>query len=101
MTQAYWQITETEITCQNERLRHNACLSEPMEFMGRLAALVPKPRVNLTRIHGVFSSNSKLRKHVVPRQPVERDERRKPSVYAMTWAQRLKRVFAIDIEPLT
>ena len=26
-----------------------------MEFMGRLAALVPKPRVNLTRFHGVFS----------------------------------------------
>lgn len=29
----------------------------PMEFMGRLAALVPKPRVNLTRFHGVFSPN--------------------------------------------
>ena len=27
----------------------------PMEFMGRLAALVPRPRVNLTRFHGVFS----------------------------------------------
>ena len=26
----------------------------PMEFMGRLAALVPRPRVNLTRFHGVF-----------------------------------------------
>ena len=34
----------------------------PMEFMGRLAALVPRPRVNLTRFHGVFSPNSKLRK---------------------------------------
>ena len=38
----------------------------PMEFMGRLAALVPRPRVNLTRFHGVFSPNSKLREHVVP-----------------------------------
>lgn len=26
----------------------------PLEFMGRLAALVPKPRINLTRFHGVF-----------------------------------------------
>ena len=26
----------------------------PMEFMGRLAALVPKPRVNLKRLNGVF-----------------------------------------------
>ena len=41
--------------------------------MGRLAALVPKPRVNLTRFHGVFSPNSKLRKHVVPQQPTKQD----------------------------
>ena len=43
----------------------------PMEFMGRLAALVPKPRVNLTRFHGVFSPNSKLHEYVVPQKPVE------------------------------
>ena len=64
----------------------------PMEFIGRLAALVPKPRVNLTRFHGVFSSNSKLRKQVVPRKPVEREPRQKPKAYGMIWAQRLKRV---------
>ena len=28
---------------------------EPPDFMARLAALVPKPRVNLTRFHGVFA----------------------------------------------
>ena len=69
-----------------------------MEFMGRLAALVPKPRVNLTRFHGVFSPNSKLRKDVVPQKPVEEQENPKPKAYSMTWAQRLKRVFSIDIE---
>ena len=41
----------------------------PMEFIGRLAALVPRPRVNLTRFHGVFSPNSKLREKVVPAKP--------------------------------
>ena len=73
----------------------------PMEFMGRLAALVPKPRVNLTRFHGVFSPNSKLREYVVPQKPVEEQENPKPKAYSMTWAQRLKRVFvgaAIRIE---
>lgn len=70
----------------------------PMEFMGRLAALVPKPRVNLTRFHGVFSPNSKLREYVVPQKPVEEQENPKPKAYSMTWAQRLKRVFSIDIE---
>ena len=28
---------------------------EPLDFLARLAALVPKPRVNLTRFHGVFA----------------------------------------------
>ena len=28
---------------------------EPVDFIARLAALVPKPRVNLTRFHGVFA----------------------------------------------
>ena len=52
-----------------------------MEFMGRLAALVPRPRVNLTRFHGVFSPNSKLRKDVVPQKPVEEQENPKPKAY--------------------
>jgi hypothetical protein len=26
----------------------------PLNFIARLAALIPKPRVNLTRFHGVF-----------------------------------------------
>jgi hypothetical protein len=32
---------------------------EPFDFIGKLVALVPKPRVNLTRFHGVFAPNSK------------------------------------------
>jgi len=27
---------------------------DPLDFIARLAALVPKPRVNLTRYHGLF-----------------------------------------------
>ena len=34
---------------------------EPLDFIARLAALVPKPRVNLTRFHGVFAPNSRYR----------------------------------------
>ncbi len=68
----------------------------PMEFMGRLAALVP--RVNLTRFHGVFSPNSKLREYVVPQKPVEEQDNPITKTYSMTWALRLKRVFAIEVE---
>ncbi len=76
---------------------------EPVDFIAKLAALVPKPRVNLTRFHGVFAPNSKHRALVTP---AKRGKGSKPKVAdgqeeqtpvqrhaAMTWAQRLKRVF--------
>ena len=78
---------------------------EPVDFIARLAALVPKPRVNLTRYHGVLAPNHRWRGLVTParrgkgikstsnaevRTPAERPA-------AMTWAQRLKRVFNIDM----
>lgn len=31
---------------------------EPLDFMARLAALVPPPRMHLTRYHGVFAPHS-------------------------------------------
>ena len=75
---------------------------EPLDFIARLAALVPKLRVNLTRFHGVFAPNSTLRHHVTPadrgkRKPIEAKTPAQRRT-AMTWAQRLKRVFKIDIE---
>ena len=43
------------------RLEHG-----PLDFIARLAALVPKPRVNPTRYHGVFTPNSPDRAAVTP-----------------------------------
>jgi hypothetical protein len=34
--------------------RRSHVIFEPLDFIARLAALVPKPRVNLTKFHGVF-----------------------------------------------
>lgn len=42
---------------------------EPMEFMARLAALVPPPRHPLVRYHGVFAPNSPWRGAVIPAAP--------------------------------
>jgi hypothetical protein len=36
-------------------------LFETLDFLARLAALVPSPGVNLTRYHGVFTPNHRLR----------------------------------------
>jgi hypothetical protein len=79
---------------------------EPLDFIARLAALVPKPRVNLTRFHGVFAPNSKHRALVTPAKRgrgnkarvVEEGPSPAERRASMTWAQRLKRVFNIDIE---
>ena len=43
----------------------------PLEFMQRLAALVPRPRLHLIRFHGVLAPNAKLRSLVVPAGPQE------------------------------
>jgi hypothetical protein len=72
----------------------------------RLAALVPTPRVNLTRYHGVLAPNHRWRSLVTPAkrgkdvQSIANAEVRSPAERhaTMTWAQRLKRVFNIDIE---
>ena len=37
---------------------------EPPDFIARLAALVPKPRVQLTRYHGVFAPHSRWRAQI-------------------------------------
>jgi len=73
--------------------------------------LVPHLRVNLTRYHGMFAPNSPRREAITPvergrgakckaSEEVEADT---PAARrsAMTWAQRLKRVFGIDIEICT
>jgi hypothetical protein len=43
------------------RNRTTHALFEPLNFITKLAALLPKPRVNLKRFHGVFSPRNKLR----------------------------------------
>ena len=71
--------------------------------MQRLAALVPRPRLHLTRFHGVLAPNAKLRSQVVLK--VEQAATKGTCEHAahsaplrMSWARMLRRVFDIDIE---
>jgi len=41
-------------------------LFEPLDFLARLAALVPPPRLHLTRYHGVFAAHSRYRAQITP-----------------------------------
>ncbi len=79
----------------------------PLEFLEKLAALVPPPRIHLTRFHGILAPHSKWRSFVVPEkiEDVENkdsdceDSAKSPvKPKRMSWARLLSRVFAIDTE---
>jgi hypothetical protein len=81
---------------------------QPLDFMARLASLVPKPRANLVRYHGLFGSNAKERSLITPAgrrtraaaQAAGADKETQTPArrrQALTWAQRLARVFSIDV----
>jgi hypothetical protein len=106
--------------------RRSHDIFEPLDFITRLAALVPKPRVNLTKFHGVFvrggpprggpprggpprggpPPNSRHRVTITPSLrnkakqalPTGQEKTRAQKHQSMTWAQRLKRIFNIDID---
>ena len=44
----------------------------PLEFMQRLTALVPRPRLHRIRFHGLVEPRAKLRAAIVP-QPAQND----------------------------
>jgi hypothetical protein len=46
---------------------------EPLEFIAKLAALVPAPRVHLVRYHGVLAPGAPGRERIVP-QPDDAEE---------------------------
>ena len=67
----------------------------------RLAALVPRPRVHLLRYHGLFAPNAKHRDHIITRAPptaqcTDDTVETKPRA-PISWMQRLRRVFEIDL----
>jgi hypothetical protein len=75
---------------------------QPQEFMQRLAALVPRPRLHLIRFHGALAPHAKLRAAIIP-QPVHNDsapvhEHAHSQAARMSCAQLLRGVFDIDVE---
>lgn len=97
-----------------------AVVLTPMDLIARLCALVPPPRMHLTRFHGVFAPAASLRCEVVPRRAhdPELDPPQQLSLFDATghrpappaeavpsprpagrhpWAWLLRRVFAADL----
>lgn len=82
-----------------------------VDFLRRVAALIPPPRVNLVRFFGVLAPNARLRALVVPatqpklEQPPappspphpSRDEPTPHSPSRIPWAELLKRTWGVDL----
>ena len=77
----------------------------PLEFIEKLVALIPPPRIHLTRFHGVLAPHHRLRSQVVPAQPLAKEEVVSDDAEAksardprrLSWAELLKRVFQMDL----
>ena len=84
-------------------------LFEPVEFLEKIAAVIPRPHINLVIYHGVLAPNAKLRKQVVAYKrdggahgacPVddeiqEEEPKKAPRYYK--WAELMRRTFDIDV----
>jgi putative transposase/transposase-like zinc-binding protein len=81
-----------------------------LEFLRRVASLVPPPRANLTRFHGVFAPGAKLRPFLLPQTGTEAgpqkeslclaatvEKPRKQRTARVDWAGLLRRTFALDV----
>ena len=75
----------------------------PLDFLSRLASLIPRPRLHLIRFHGVFAPHCKYRSLVVPQRVLKdrtscKEQQKEKKSYSLGWARMLKRVFNIDIQ---
>ena len=79
---------------------------DPLDFIAHLAALIPPPRTNLVRYHGVFAPAARLRSKIVGRQdahlasamghkvPGAKKPRGRRN---LLWAELMSRVFGINV----
>jgi len=86
-----------------DRLRHpwrdgtTGLIFEPREFIARLATLIPPPRANQLRYHGILAPAAAWLDKVVPDPESEpEDSPAVPRKHLPSWATLLKRVFALD-----
>jgi hypothetical protein len=79
----------------------------PSELLERLVALIPTPRANILRFHGVLAPRAKWRRFIVPtplQDPATEMAKERlwpPKVkrrYRIPWAELYRRVFKEDIE---
>jgi len=91
-----------------------AIVLQPLDLIARVCAMIPSPRFNMIRFHGVFSPNAKLRSEVVPSResrcladesPAELTDAEQTNLFGEEktkpkrnpWAWLIKKVFLVDV----
>jgi hypothetical protein len=83
----------------------SAFVFSPLEFLERLAALIPPPRFHQIHYHGVLASRSSWRRAVIPKAPIRESNGSlsrgnghpcQTSERRFRWGDLLKRVFGVD-----
>jgi len=92
----------------------HAIVLQPLDLIARICAMIPPPRFNMIRFHGVLAPNAKLRPEVVPQKEarklaeesaaelaqadqVDLFDRVPPKPKRHPWAWLIKRVFLVDV----
>ena len=69
----------------------------PFELLERLVAIVPPPKKNLIRYHGIFGPNAKLREEVVENGAGQSEVKNSKKICRPGFAKLMARVFEIDV----
>lgn len=92
----------------------SAIVLQPLDLIARLCAMIPPPRFNTIRFHGLFAPNAKLRSKVVPKKEprkladhsaAELGDAEQTALFGgespgpkrHPWAWLLKKVFLVDV----
>jgi len=69
----------------------------PFELLARLVAMIPLPKKNLIRYHGIFGPNAKLREEVIENGAGQSEVQNNKKIYRPGFAKLMARVFEIDV----
>jgi hypothetical protein len=70
---------------------------EPIELLGRLAALTPEPRSHSIHYSGIFAPAAAWRSQVVPARRAKKRLTKSSIVTRQLWSDLLRKVFAVDV----
>lgn len=86
-----------------------AIMHSGTEFIEKLVAIIPQPRIHITRFHGILAPHAELRSLVVPSTPhqtecqqgaqaIDETKSKRHKKPRLRWAELLRRVLNVDLE---